>query len=465
MLWLAIYLPALALDALSLGDEHPWAVVERKGSQRQILLANASARARGVTPGLSVSAAQALQPDLRLAERNLAAEAAAVDAACCWAYALGSPVTASIDDRCIWVEVRRSLRLFGGYKPFRLQVEAHVSTLRYTHWLGVAPTRSAAQLLARAQAGLQQPVGRQAQIAAVLQSYSLALLPLEHSAVETLFGSGLRTIADVLAIPRDAIARRFGEAAVDSIEGVLGERQDVWRAYEPPQQYRRQVELPGAVEVIEGLLFPLRALIGDLALYLRARDAAIQSFELIFISGRRHEHRLRIGLMTPTRDRDRLLLVLREQLATVHLEEAVVELRIAADRFEEAKQPQADLFNGGWTSGDNLLALQERLAARLGAAALKGLGVTASHRPEGAWVARATTAAVEHPPRPAWLLSRPLEIAQPELISPPERLECGAWASEKIQRDYYIARDSAGRWTWVFRECGGQQWYLHGYWH
>jgi protein ImuB len=50
-----------------------------------------------------------------------------------------------------------------------------------------------------------------------------------------------------------------------------------------------------------------------------------------------------------------------------------------------------------------------------------------------------------------------------ELESGPERIESGWWDGRDVRRDYYVARNPAGVWFWVFRdrEPSGR-WFLHG---
>jgi protein ImuB len=75
-------------------------------------------------------------------------------------------------------------------------------------------------------------------------------------------------------------------------------------------------------------------------------------------------------------------------------------------------------------------------------------------------------------PRPVWLLAEPQPLAggeQPRYEGPleieegPERIESGWWDGHDVQRDYYVARTSAGIRLWVFRERRAPAgWFLHG---
>ncbi len=464
MLWLCIHLPELPLEALALPPEMAVGVVEIRGHRRQLIRISQGARARGLYEGISAAAALSLAPDIRLVDRNPAAEQQALEAVACWAYRFGAPVTLSRETGSVWVEVRRSLRMYGGWRLFRLEIEREGIALSYGVAYGVAPTRPAAELLARAGAGLDRPIGRMGDLPLSLRDKAIALLPFDPQTIDILYGSGLRTVGAVLDVPRDSIARRFGTDTARWLDRLIGQGPDVWDAFEPPAQYRRRFELAGLVDSTEALLFPLRAMIGDFSQYLRARDVAVQTFRIVFLDGARRPVALDIGLLAPTRDPVRLLLVLRERLDKLVVDEGVLEIKLEADHFEAASIVQDDLFQTGRGREDRA-ALYERLHARLGAQAIRRLAVAPDNRPEKAWSEKPVAgAAAEYPPRPLWLLPQPEPIAEPVLISPPERIECGWWDGVQQQRDYFIAEDRDGRRLWVYKDANTEGWWLHGLW-
>ncbi|MDR3415588.1 MAG: DNA polymerase Y family protein [Nevskia sp.] len=464
MLWLCIHLPALPLEALSPPPDEPLAVVETSGARRLVLVPNEVARERGLRAGTPVNSALALIPELRLLPRDPGAELQALQGIACWAYHLGTPVTMDADAFNVEVEIRRSLRLFGGWPALRRHIAGEVAALPYARRYGVAPTLSAAALLARTDAGLERPIARSGEIHAAIRNWPLQLLPLEHDALDILHGSGLRRIGEVLALPRDALGRRFGLQAPLALERLLGRAAEAWESFEPPPIYRRRLELHGSAETTGALLFPLRKMLGDFAFYLRARDLAVQRFRLGFRDLGRRLTQLDLGLLAPTRDPDRLLLVLRERLEKISLTEPVQELLLEAKRFEPADAAQDDLFQNGTQLAEDFATLQERLLARLGEAAVRHVAATPDHRPERAWRTSAEPSTGAHPPRPPWLLPQPRPIPPPRLLGPPERIECGWWEGRHEVRDYHLAEDESGRKLWVYRELGGARWHLHGLW-
>ncbi|MFX7870836.1 hypothetical protein ABTK02_22960, partial [Acinetobacter baumannii] len=77
---------------------------------------------------------------------------------------------------------------------------------------------------------------------------SLATLPLAGldigaRTIDHLHTAGLRTLADLLALPEDSLARRFGEELPEFLRRLLAERADVRPRYRAPPTYRRRFEL------------------------------------------------------------------------------------------------------------------------------------------------------------------------------------------------------------------------------
>ncbi len=462
-LWLCIHLPSLPLEAFALPPEEVVSVVETQGSRRRLIRVSAPARQRGLYPGMAVSAALTLVPDIRLLDRKPEAERQALEAVACWAYRFGAPVTISTATGSVWIEIRRSLRLFGGWRLFRIEVEREGTALSCTALYGVAPTRPAAELLARSGVGLDRPIGRSSQLSLSMRDKPLTLLPFAEQTLDILYGSGLRSVGEVLSLPRDGLARRFGSGTARWLDQLIGHAPDVWKAFEPPAQYRRRFELAGVVTSTEALLFPLRAMIGDFSQYLRTRDVAVQQFSLVFVDGFRQRVALEIGLLAPTRDPVRLLLVLRERLDKLTLNEGVQEILLEANHFEPASIVQDDLFQRGRNDEDRA-TLHERLVARLGPEAVHRLAVTPDHRPEKAWSGTHKGDTTVHPRRPLWLLPEPQLIDPPKLLGPAERIECGWWEGTQERRDYFVAEDDSGRRLWAYRQPDDTQWWLHGLW-
>jgi len=463
MLWLSVYLPKLPLEVLSSTGTAPVAVIETQGPRRTIAFVSEAAEQKSVIPKMSATTAQVLVPEIQLLTRNLEQESAALESVACWLYGFGRPVAIDADTLSVYAEIGSSLRLMGGGAGLWRRLLGRGDELPYGRQYGVAPTQAAGLILAKASAGFRGAIVRQSEIGARLAKMPLTVLPLNDRERGVLLGSGFRTVGEVLEVPAAALGLRFGPDVATMLHRLVGRLPERYTSFEPPTTYRRRVEFSGGIETTEALLFPLRPMLAEFCSYLRARDVTAQRFVLTFIDIGRRRTELPIALMAATRDPARLMLVLMEKLAKLALTEPVLELILAADRFEAATAISDDLFDKTAGDGERLAALQERLVARLGEDAVRRVWVLPDHRPQRSWGQTPSEVPADHPSRPFWLLPTPERIAPPTLLGPPERIESGWWEAG-MQRDYFVAEDPRGRKLWVYRNAADEQWWLHGLW-
>lgn len=490
MLWLCLYLPDLALEIFTRGvpATDPLVVVYGNGRNRRVALCNAAARRRGIQPDMGLNAAHALAGSLQVCERDGESERAALDRLAAWAGQFTS-VVSQMPPQVLLLEVAGSCRLFGGLEQLREAVSQGVSELGYCVSLAVAPTPLAALWLAHA--GCEICVTRQTTLAAVLAPLSFACLGLTAKQGETLHGMGVHTIGECLRLPRDGLARRMGPELIHVLDRALGRIPDPRPAFVAPSGFASSLPLPGAVSAVEGLLFPLRRLLIELEGFLRARDAGARSLTLSLHHTAVGATRVGLELATPSRDAAYLAMLLRERLERVVLSAPVEEVSLrVADPCPLALH-SLDFFVPAHAAEE---ALIERLRARLGRDAVRGLCQVAEHRPERAWTyaepggdattrggsgrrlsqrsACASRGAGDRN-RPLWLLHEPMLLEMRDehpyldgvlvLGREWERIESGWWDGQDVARDYFIARSEQGMRLWVYRELAGEyRWFLHG---
>jgi protein ImuB len=406
--------------------------------------------------------------------RNPRAERAALKALCAVAYQFSGTVTAqprAPADRVhtIWLEIGASLRLFDGLEPLLARLRASLARLGYAHALGVAPTLEGASLLA--DAGLP-PCRELAALHAAIGKLPGARLALPEDVLAALEGSGLTRIGQVLELPLDAVAMRFGYAVTDYFGRLTGRLADPRRWYRLPERYRRRFEFDGEIEALETLLFPLRRLLGELQEYLVARDTGVQEFRLELEHDDAAPSVLTVGMGSASRDAAHFQVLMRERFERTKLAAPVRALTLAADRFVSPRVRQLDFLNPRGSEDDEWGALLDRLRARLGAETVRGLGLAADHRPEKSWCFLSVGAAhgrdppgAAEPRRPLWLLPEPRPLAGvPRCVAGPERIEGGWWDGLDAMRDYYVAEGGAGARLWVYRERNSGAWFLQGLW-
>jgi protein ImuB len=288
---------------------------------------------------------------------------------------------------------------------------------------------------------------------------------------ETLAALGLYRIADLLALPADGLARRFGQAVLDEVRRALGELPDARKMFVPPETWSGQLELPAPALDSEALLFAANRLMHELCGFLCMRRLGASRMQLTLLHEDYPPTVLDIKL-APSRSSEHMLLVLRERMAHLALPEAVTSLELALRESAPLASVQAGFYPDARQTQEAQVQLIERLRARLGNHAVYGVKPNADHRPEFAWrycepgTKPSDAAPANGKSRPLWLLATPRALsADPQvlgmhLLKGPERIESGWWDDQDVMRDYYVAITETGERQWIFRSAEG--WFLHG---
>lgn len=465
MLYLCMTFPQLSLEARQPPTVEPVAVTDRRGAQRWLISCNQACIAVGVRPGMNATTALALLPDLRLIERSRPREGDALKSLAAWAEQFSSWICYDAERHLVWLEVYSGLRYFGGVDVVRSRVEHGLVQLGYEGYCGIAPTLEAAAALARIPDA--PTIEGCADLAEALAPLPMAALTLEEEVADAFAGLGMRTVGHVLALPRDSLARRFDPELVDYLDRLTGRRRDPRKPYRAPGRYRRTFELLGNVESTEGLLFPLRRILGELQGYLIGRDTAVQELHLELVHEDADPTRLQVRSSRPLRDALRLFALVRERLERTTLVQPAQAITLAADQFIPLGDTQLELIEGGQRKDRDWQDLLDTLRARMGDVAVRKLGLQDHHLPEKAWC---TVEGKERlpdctlPDRPLWLLEPRQVTLLPQRMGMPERIEAGWWDGEDQLRDYFTAESRDGAKLWLYRDGATGGWFLHGLW-
>ena len=466
----------------------PCAVAERQ----RILVCDAKAAARGLRSGLTVTAALALAPGLRLRERDAAAETEALLGIAAWAMQCTPNVALDFPD-LVLLEVSGSLKLFGGSGEIEARLRQGLAAMGYSERLAAAPTARAASWFARA--GKHCLIDAAASLESELSALPLSVLQCADE--EALSSIGAGSIGDLLALPRDGLARRFGQGLLDALDQALGRLPDPRGAFVLPEKFCATIELPAEATQAEALLFAAKRLLAQLEGFLAARAAGTRRLRLNLSHRAAPATRIELGLVASCREAAHFALLLRERLQQTTLPEAVRSIGLEVQAIEPLEHSNQNLFSDALREEGNWPRLIERLRSRLGARAVHGIGLSADHRPERASVhldrasahpdragvhldragamaePGARQLALDFNLRPLWLLEQPQALEENgsipchhgplKLLAGPERIESGWWDGADVARDYFIARAADEALLWVYRERSpAGAWYLHG---
>lgn len=469
MRWACILLPQLALDGVlrrRADPDAPLALIAGTPQRRVLHAVNPAARAIGLRAGQSLTAAQALTRDFALAEydpedaqrwhRFLAA----------WAYRFSSLVSLRYSN-VLLVEIEASLSLFGPWPRFEARLREELADLGFRHRIVVAPNPVAARALVNAHDGL-------AILTEEAMGHALGQMPVERVGfapeVATAFSRmGLRKLRQVIALPRDTVARRFPAEVLKHLDALLGERPQPLDYYTPPDAFDVRIELGYEVESHQALLFPLKRLTSDLAAFLAGRDGGVQRFVVRLEHEDHADTLVPVGLLAAERDPAMLFELARGRLEQAQVPAPVRGVRLRARELPAFVPAHRELFDERPQQSMPWEQLRERLRARLGNEAVHGLRAHADHRPEHAWSAESAAKADPAPPsapRPGWLLRQaiPLREFAPQILAGPERIESGWWDGGDVRRDYYLIETRWGQRGWVYSHAGETgNFMLHGW--
>jgi protein ImuB len=499
-LWIAVHVPRLPLVALhaTAGPmSAPLVVLDAEDRNQRVLAADARAEAAGVQAGMTLGAALAAAPDIEPRARDPQAELALMQRLAALAATFTPQVSIEPPDGLL-LEIKPSIRLFGGLRELCRKLRASCladavfAAPERQPCFTLAPTPLAALVAARA--GARCFITDLMVLPARLKPLPLSVLRWSEEQNARLMAMGVRTLGELLRLPRAGFARRFGPAQLADLDRLLGRRADPRRRLARRERYTGRVDLDYEIEDHERILRALRPLLDELQTFLRARQRGITALQCRFHHYRAAPTRCVLRLAVPEADAGRLQSLLRERLANLTLPEPVRRCELRSGALTErplASQPLWSAGERGHVPAGEMPALVEHLRARLGVAAVYGIQRVPEHRPEKAWrvaepeISPAAPVAASPPPaedtrtaalpfrRPLWLLATPEPLEQQrgrprrhgalELIEGPERIESGWWDDAEVTRDYFVARDTRGSLLWIYRNGGGgRQWFLQG---
>ncbi|MHC6225351.1 Y-family DNA polymerase [Pseudomonas sp. X10] len=458
MAWACILLPQLALDTVLRGRDDPEAPLVLLGgpAQRRVLQAvNPAAAGLGLRAGQTLNTARALADSFACVEADPVAIDQMQQLLAAWAYRFSAQVSLHYP-RALLLEVGSSLQLFGPWPSFEARLREELRGLGLRHRIVLASNPVAARMLTNGHDGLAL-TGRD-ETTAVLARMPVDRVGLPVEAANAFARMGLRQLGQVLALPREALARRFAAQVQLHLDQLLGQRTLGLAFYQPPDRFDARLELNFDVESHQALLFPLRRLISDLAAFLAGRDCGVQRFCLHLEHAEGPDTRLVVGLLAAEREAGMLFELACGRLEPLRIPAPVRNLRLVAEDLPAFVPQHQALFEARSQQAQPWAQLRERLRARLGDEAVKGLQACADHRPEWAWQPGTEGAPGPLPvapgSRPGWLLQQPqaLPIAGQRLLGKPERIESGWWDGGDVRRDYYRIEMPSGQLGWAYRD-------------
>ncbi len=402
----------------------------------------------------------------------------------------------------ILLDATNGAHLFDGEAALLAQIENRFALQGFGCNAALAPTTGGAWALAR-YGGPRRVVMDGSALPAALAPLPVSALRLNADAGLLLKRLGLKTIGDLMAVPRESLVRRFRNRRSPAANPLTRLDQVFGRTHEPlvplieeypPTAERRLLEPVLHVSLLARIIGDLA---DDLARTLEAERKGVRRLLLHLwrVDGDRIERS--VELASPSRDPQHLARLFEERMDGIEAGFGIDQARLTAI-WAEALDRQQDRLDAAAVRGTAFPVLLDRLVTRLGRDRVSRLAPRESHLPERAQrrlPPDADPAAVQYDlgfhQRPLKLLDRaePITViyATPEglprrfrwrgalhdiaKVEGPERIAPEWWRERSTARlrDYYRIEDETGRRYWIYRHGligdgrgGVPDWYLHG---
>ena len=500
----ALHFPTLAMDRYlrqrdrmgnPVPDDLPLALAV-DGPHGPILHAtNRAARLAGMRLGERVVDMRALCPDLQVEFADIAGDRAMLARLMLWCRRW-CPWTALDGETGLVMDSTGSDHLWGGEAAMLRDIEEKFALMGLSCDPAIAPTHGAAWALSR-HGGLRETC-HGPELAQRMAPLPVAALRLAPDTVLLLQRLGLKTVGDLAAVPRRALARRFARAPLGQnplmrLDQMMGRLAEPVQSPDDPPRFAVQSRLP------EPVMDPdphLPALAQDLCAGLAAEGMGARRVTLTLYRTDGEVAALSVATARASRDAAHLLRLFEGRLERLDPGFGFDLITLEASVVEALDMVQTRI--DGHVDGETELArLIDRLSARFGADRITRPAPKDSHIPErrerwqSAMVPAAGALAPPRRPRPLRLLDPPEEIrvlyAVPEgppvqftwrrlahkvtRFAGPERIAPEWWADRPSARlrDYYRIETQHGRRYWLYREGlagdgrgGPPRWFLHG---
>jgi protein ImuB len=528
-LWFPNWAIQRAIRAQPKLKERPLALVTpaAHGSTRQtssiVAMCCGKAFANGVRPGMPLAEAQTLAPNLAVATYDTAADHLALRklAETCERFSPRVAVEENDQPESLLLDISNLDHLYRSESKLAERVKTFFTRRGYQVRLAIGNTVGAAWAAAHFDENREDETTT---CETVPSSFVIhhSLLPIEalriHDDTASLLHElGIQTIDQLLALPREELASRFGEdllRRVDQLTGIGRELIEPHRAL-PPLSASYALEQPTGDRAV--LLYVLGQLVEQLSRQLITHDEGAVLLTCLLRCTGGQEVPLRIGLLQPSAKPKQLMELIELHLENVRLPDEVDRLELHVTVTGRLGERQRELFGDRWpTDSFQLAVLLNRLSSRLGhdhvlraelrkspvperamawkpVTELKTSEFKRKHKKTGRQGDEEKSRKLKSPhlplspspllaPRPLTLYSAPaatdvvciapdgppqfiwMKKHRERIVScvGPERIESLWWRGPSVRRDYYRVTTESGGHLWMFRQLTNGEWFVHG---
>ena len=511
---ISLWLTHLPIDRLTRGwdkplqdSRHSPLVATADSRDRQIIMATGrEAERAGISAGMTLANARAIQPALRAVTADPVADRLQLDRLVAWSGRY-TPWAASEGADGLFLDITGCAHLFGGEKALCSSIAGRLRNLGFALRIALADTPGAAWALSHY--GRNGSIVPPAKTVEALVSLPVAALRLDNTTVSALARVGIRRIGELHVMARAPLSARFGPEVGKRLDQAFGALSEPISPRMPSAPFRSHIECPEPIALREDVGRGLDRLLDDLCKRLDSagRGARRLCLSLYRVDGEIIE--IAVGAARPVCDPIRLARLFGERLGGFDPGFGIEAMTLTAPVSQPLPTadtkpllaPTEEPEKHNRLLAQELAPLVDRLGNRVGFDRVVRLSAVASHLPERAARPRPALASSLRfawpcgPARPLRLLDRPERIEPIPSPPPeggdipperfrwrrvdhyiltaegPERIAPEWWAAGlpglRGTRDYWRVEDGEGRHFWIFRhglprENRTLEWFLHG---
>ncbi|KAA9019621.1 DUF6504 family protein [Sphingobium limneticum] len=470
--------------------------------RRVIAAVCVEARRLGILPGMTVTRARSLAPDIDVVDADPDGDLEGLRRLALWAGKRYSPVVAPDPPDGLWLDITGCAHLFDGEVPLLKDIMRRVAGSGMACQAAVADTAGCAHAVARFVPSGRPGIVERGNVRRAMSILPISALRIEPGVADELRRMGFERIEQLIAAPRAPLAKRFGRQLykrLDQAMGQIPEPIDPIFSVDMPRVRRGLLEPIGTAEAIAQVIGDLSA---DIAAAMTKSSIGARRLDLHFERVDGHRPAVRVGMAKPTRDVRHMAKLLSQKIDTVDPGLGIEAMSLVASLIQPMGAAQIGTTLDSDRRGPDLPSIVDTLANRFGTRALYRAVPRESAMPErevgltSAMSASAAIAWADDLPRPARTIEppEPVDVMAALPDSPPamfvwrgrryritqadgpERL-LGEWWREGgneadtplTVRDYFQVETERGGRYWLFRlgdgenpATGSMRWFIHG---
>lgn len=486
---MSLWFPRLASDRVLRARpvEGPFALTLHERNADRLYCLNDAAQKVGLERGMGFSDARAFCPDLSSQPANPAADQGFQRMLARWATRYCPWVGVEGRDGLV-LDVTGSTHLFGGEAPMLDDMAQRLNRAGLAVRLGLGDTRGAAWGLARH--GGNRPIAPARDPLQVLGPLPVTALRIEDKDAIALQRLGIRTIADLAALPRPNVTRRFGPAVLMRLSQALGDMPEQLSPLPDPPRFSARMTLPDPIGLASDVMAGTQRLLDRLCQTLKDHEQGARVLMLTLRRVDQGQQQVELRLARPLRDPQRILPLFQRGVDGVEAGFGIDQLHLQAVQVEALPVQQVSQFASpsSHMNSDGLDDLITKIGNRIGLENVQRFLPADSHIPERSHI---VAPAAYCDPAPSWpvLRPRPLRLFPPEPIAAtgrtpprqfrwrrmslttaratgPERITPEWWLPDDNWRtglrDYWRVDTRQGRRLWMYHTPQHPGWFVQG---